>query len=190
MEGSYKRSAPIAALARAGALVAVFLLVSVLAGVGPGPADATIPEGTSTPPGIILAQTGFSPDSTLDEEDEEDWEEEEGDTLSVPPGLTPPAGTSTMAPSDSLRPSPGAPGTTGAAADSTPGAILLPSAPARGDTIRYDPNAPKQTPGPARTPAVGAAAPKERSGFLGLHPAAIAFGLIVAHYFIVKAATD
>jgi hypothetical protein len=69
---------------------------------------------------------------------------------------------------------------------------VIPTGPTVGDTLRYNPNAPNQTPGP-RAPAagkVGASAPKERNGFLGLHPAAIAFGLIVAHYFIVKAATD
>lgn len=34
------------------------------------------------------------------------------------------------------------------------------------------------------------AAPKERVGFLGVHPIAILFGLAVLHYFIIKAVSD
>src|SRR5262245_47541198 len=86
MEGTSKRNATITALARAGAVVALFVLAFVFTGVGPPTARATIPGTTSTPPGIILAQTGLPPDSLTDlDREEEDWEADEGDTLSSPP---------------------------------------------------------------------------------------------------------
>ena len=67
---------------------------------------------------------------------------------------------------------------------------MIPAGPVVGDTLRYVPGAPQTTPKPAGSAPAAAAAPQPRKGIFGLHPAAIAFGLIVAHYFIVKAATD
>ena len=175
-----KRSAWKRLLVTAGVLLLVLVFADLLFGASPstGVADPAPPTDK------VLAQTepppGTPPD---DEEDEEDWEEEPVDTLSFPPGYVPPAGTPQgAAVADSAAAAP---------ADSGGGAVVLPVTPRQptvGDTIRYDPSHPNPAAAPRPAPAKSATA--TRTGFLGLHPAAIVFGLVLVHYFVVKAVTD
>ena len=170
-----------------------FLLIGLAA---PGPAAAAEAPAPAVGADRLLAAVMQAPgDETPPEEGEEEDVEEEADTTTVSfpdtTGLKPlaaPADTTLRAPADTLGS--GAPTRSirqpGAAATDSLGRPLPGPSGGPGGV---------QGTGPTRAPTgTGAAAvpkePAERRGLLGVHPAVLILGLIVAHVFVVKLVTD
>lgn len=70
------------------------------------------------------------------------------------------------------------------------GTTFKPKGSALPDTLEFLPPPGSHAGGAAKPGDAGPVAPKPRTGFLGIHPIAILFGIAALHYFIIKAVSN
>jgi hypothetical protein len=134
------------------------------------------------PPGEQPAAPDSGVSGELSPKPEDNLPAAKSDSTAAPPDSvsTAPPDSTTTAPPDSTSAAP--------ADSSSTGATIKPNS-ALSDTLQFLPPPGSQTgiePKAGGTPA----APKQRTGLLGIHPIAILFGLAVLNYFIIKAVTN